>query len=825
MRYNGSGILPSIETARTDLLQICRQLLKAPGFTVTAVLLLAAGIAVSTAIFSVVHTVILRPLPYSNPDRLVQIASLSVKTGEQYNGTAPARDALDWKDMVPAFRDVAIYRFALLNMRSGNHAETLYGLSVTANLLPMLGVRPQLGQFFPAEDDQPGNGHFIILSDDLWRRQFAADPQIVGKTVQMNDEGYQVLGVMPKGFNFPLRLATTALLPTDQMQYWVLLGLDLSKEPHGASSSRVIARLRDGVTIEQANEQLARACRVLGLQYPVTNKDLIATLLSLREQTILPVSGPLFALFVAAGLILLLTCANIATLLLARGESRAAELAVRMAIGGSRWRIARLPIMQGVLLCGCGCFLGVPLAFVALRLLLRLAPIDVPRLTGAQIDLNAVVFAAALALANGALLGGLNSLQIIRRSPREVLSDGARSSAGRPRTRLRSSLVVVQVALAVVLVGGAGLMLRTFLNLLSTDVGYRPGDVLYGVTVLPQSQYPRSEQRELFFQKVLDRLRSTPGIELAAVSTGFPMVGQYDGAKVEAADLSPRDGSTGILADSNGVSSGYLEAMGVRLLRGRLLADTDTADSPKVAVIDESLATALWPGENPLGKLINSNDPTQPIWRQVAGVVAPLHNKSLDVAARPALFLPLAQAGGYVNFVVIKTHAPSDEAARLLQKVVAGVDPNQGVFFTQSFAGLIEDTIAIRQFLFRVLVFFGVAALTLSTLGIYGLVSFIAVSRVREVGIRIALGATRGSIAGLIVSQGVRLTLIGSCLGILALPMLARILSGLLFGVQPFDIRTSLLSAFVLVAATTLAALIPAWRSAKMQPMSALRAE
>ena len=466
-----------------------------------------------------------------------------------------------------------------------------------------------------------------------------------------------------------------------------------------------------------------------------------------------------------------------------------------------------------------------PLAFVALRLLLRLAPIDVPRLTGAQIDLNAVVFAAALALANGALLGGLNSLQIIRRSPREVLSDGARSSAGRPRTRLRSSLVVVQVALAVVLVGGAGLMLRTFLNLLSTDVGYRPGDVLYGVTVLPQSQYPRSEQRELFFQKVLDRLRSTPGIELAAVSTGFPMVGQYDGAKVEAADLSPRDGSTGILADSNGVSSGYLEAMGVRLLRGRLLADTDTADSPKVAVIDESLATALWPGENPLGKLINSNDPTQPIWRQVAGVVAPLHNKSLDVAARPALFLPLAQAGGYVNFVVIKTHAPSDEAARLLQKVVAGVDPNQGVFFTQSFAGLIEDTIAIRQFLFRVLVFFGVAALTLSTLGIYGLVSFIAVSRVREVGIRIALGATRGSIAGLIVSQGVRLTLIGSCLGILALPMLARILSGLLFGVQPFDIRTSLLSAFVLVAATTLAALIPAWRSAKMQPMSALRAE
>jgi predicted permease len=413
------------------------------------------------------------------------------------------------------------------------------------------------------------------------------------------------------------------------------LGLDLAKEQHGAPNAGVIARLKPGVGLHEAQAQLESACGLLQREYPATNANLTGRLSSLRQQTDKEVNGPLLALLSAAALILLLTCANIASLLLARGESRANELAVRMAFGGSAWRIAGLPTLQGMLLCCCGCLMGLPLAIASTRLLVRLAPVDVPRLSNANIDFEAMLFAAALALGSGVLVGGMNALQVLKRSPREVLADASRNSAGRPRTRLRSSLVTVQGALTVILIGGAGLMLRTFINLLSTDIGYQANHVFYGVTVLPASRYPQFEQRQLFFRKVLDRLRSMAGIEFASVSTGFPLVGQYDSVNAESIGLSKDTRGSGIRADFNAVSSGYLEAMGVRLIEGRFVAETDTSNAPKVAVIDENLAKALWPGENPLGQVLNTEDPAKPVWRQIVGVVAPMRNKSLDVAARP----------------------------------------------------------------------------------------------------------------------------------------------------------------------------------------------
>ena len=825
MTLNRMSVLMSLGTLSNDLRQVCRQIRKGPGFAGAVILVLAAGFGISTAVFSIVRSILLRPLPYKNPERLVQIVSTWPKSGDQDDWSAPLRDAIDWKATVPAFQDVAMYRYNLVNLTDGDEAASLYGLRVTANLLPMLGVRPRLGQWFSADYDRPASTHVIILSDDLWRHSFHADPHIVGKTIHLDREGYQVLGVMPKGFNFPLKLGTSAQLPTDQMQYWVPLGADLAKEQHGAPNAGVIARLNDGDRLREAQSQLETECRRRQGEYPATNMDLSARVSSLHQQTVNQINGPLLALFAATGLILLLTCANITSLLLARGESRAHELAVRMALGGSAWRVARLPMMEGILLCCCGSLMGMPLAITSLKLLIHLAPVDVPRIADARIDLQAVLFAAALAMLSGVLVGGLNALQVLKRSPREVLSDASRNSAGRPRTKLRSSLVVVQVALAVILVGGAGLMLRTFLNLLSTDTGYRPNHVLYGVTVLPPSQYPRSEQRELFFEKVLDRLRSLPGIEFAAVATGFPLVGQYDSVKIEPTEVARGDRSPGISADFNEISSGYLEAMGVQLVRGRFVTETDTTNSPKVAVIDENLAKELWPGQNPLGKLINSDDPAKPIWRQVVGVVAPMRNKSLDVNARPGVFVPLSQESGWVNFVVVKTPAPPEEAARLLRNAVASVDSNQGVFFAQSMPALMQDSIAIRHFLFLVLMFFGGAALSLSALGLYGLVSFIAASRVREVGIRMALGATRESIAKLVVFQGIRLTLVGAGAGLIGSTMISRLLAGLLFGVRPFDFETLVFTIGVLGVTTTIAALIPARRSARIQPMQALRTE
>jgi putative ABC transport system permease protein len=815
----------SLESLYSDLRQAYRQIVKAPVFAATAVLVLAAGFGASVAIYTIVRNVLFATLPYKEPARLIQIISRWPKTGDQTGWSAPARDALDWKSSVPAFQDLAIYHYSLVNLTGSGQVESIYGLKITANLWPMLGVRPQLGNWFSAEHDYPGNSHVVVLSDDLWRRRFHSDPKIVGQTIHLDNEGYEVTAVMPRGFNFPLKLGTNVQLPTDQMQFWTPLGIDPAKEQRGAPGAGVVAQLKPGITLNMAQAQIENACALLAREYPKTNRDLSARAYSLLDQTVRQVNSPLLALLATTSLILLLACANIASLLLARGELHAGELAVRMALGGSGWRVARLPMFQGFLLCCLGCLLGVPVAMASVRFLLHLAPVDVPRLANTSIDFNAVLFAAALAVGSGILIGGLNALQVLRRSPRDVLSDASRTNSGRPRTRLRSSLVVSQVALAIVFIGSAGLMLRTFINLLSTDTGYQARGVFYSVTVLPRVRYPAFEQRQLFYKQVRDRLRATPGIEFAAVSTGFPYVGQYDDPKAQSAELARNSNDSGISADFNAVSADYLEAMGVRLLRGRLLAETDTVDTPKVAVIDENLAKALWPGQNPIGQLINTDDPTKPIWRQVVGIVAPAHNQSIDLVSRPGVYVPLSQTNAYVSFIVLKTSAAPREAARLLKDVVAGVDANQGVFFVQSLPDLIDGTIAMRRFLLVVLVFFAGAALVLSTLGIYGLISFIAASRIREVGVRIALGATRASIGRLIVSEGVRLTLLGACAGVAILAIVGRLLSSLLFGVRALDAATIGLAIGILGITTTLAALVPAWRSTRVEPIVALRAE
>ena len=525
-----------MEWLRGDLLQAWRQIRRAPAFAATVVLLLAAGFGVSVAIFSVVRSVLLNPLPFRDPGRLAQIVSRYPQTGDQNGWSAPLRDAMDWKATVPAFQDVAMYRYDLRNLTGNGQVESVYGLRVTANLWPMLGVRPQLGNWFSADHNLPGNAHVVVLSDDLWRRRFGADAGIVGKTIHLDGNDYEVAGVMPRGFNFPLKLGTSARLPTDQMQFWTPLELDPGKEQHGDPNAGVIARLKRGVTPGEAQAEVENACRLLEREYPKTNRGLSARLFSLRQQTVRGVNAPLVALLAATGLILLLACANVAGLLLARGAARNGELAIRMALGGSGWQVARIPLLEGVLLCCCGCVLGVPVAAASLKVLLHLAPIDVPQAGDTSIDLGAVLFAAVLAIGCGVLIGGLNALQVLGRSPREVLSEASRSSVGRPTTRLRSSLVAGQVAVAVVLLSVAGLMLRTLVNLLSADTGYRADHVFYAVTVRPASQ-SQIEQQHVFFSKVLDRLRSTPRIEIAGVSTGFPFVGQYDGVKAQSAGI------------------------------------------------------------------------------------------------------------------------------------------------------------------------------------------------------------------------------------------------------------------------------------------------
>lgn len=818
-RVAAMDVALTLDSFWNDVCYAFRQLRRTPVFSLTSILILAAGFGVSTAIYSTVRTVLLNPLPYKNPERLVQMVSRWPKTGDQNGWSAPLLDAVAWKSTVPAFQDVAMFRFSLVNLTEGQ-AEALNGLRITANLLPMLGVKPQLGRWLFADDDRPGHTHVVILSDGLWRRRFHADSQIVGKIIHFNSEGYQVLGVMPKGFNFPFPSGSNGQLPN---QYWMPLGADLAREQHGDPNTGVIARLKEGVSIKEAQVQLETACQMLQQEYPATNKGLSARLSSLHQHTVGEFDGPLVALLVAAALILLLVCANISSLLLARLESRFNELAVRMALGGSAWQVARIPFFEGVVLCFCGCLLAVPLAVIMLHVLIQLAPVNVPRLADTRIDSYALAFAIALTAMSGGFVGAMNALQVFRRSPRDILSEGSRNIPGQPRARLRSSLVIGQVALAVILVSAAGLMLRTFFNLLSTDIGYRPNGVMYAITVLPASRYPAREDVELFFKKVLDRLRASPGIESAAAATALPLVGEYNGARVQTSEMLGRDKSSGISVAVNEVSPGFIETMGVRMISGRSIRETDTADAPKVTIIDQDTAARLWPHQDPLGKLMNTEDPDKPVWREVIGIIAPTRDHALDMSPRPSIYLPLSQGSSGISFLVVKSFASPIETARVLKNVVAAVDSNQSVFLAATVTQLIRDSIATRRFLFLVMMFFGAAALTLSTLGIYGLISFLAASRVREVGIRMALGATRGNIAGLVVLQGIRLALIGALVGLLGSVMLSHLLVGLLFGVRPFDLETLLLTIVILGMATTLAALIPALRSARLQPMKALR--
>jgi hypothetical protein len=559
-----------IETLGTDARQVLRQIHKKPAFAGLVVLVLASGFAVSTAMFSTIRTVLLKPLPYRSSERLVQIVSRWPKTGDQNGWSAPLRDAAEWKTTVPAFEDVAAYRYDLVNLTEGP-PEALYGLRVSANLLPMLGVGPQLGQWLSAEEDRPGHTHVVLLSDDLWRRRFHADPHIVGKVVHFDSEGYQVLGVMPGAFNFPLKSSGNVQLPTDQMQYWVPLGADLAGEPHGAPNAGVIARLKEGVSLQAAQGQLETACRLLQQQFPATNRE-------------------------------------------------------------------------------------------------------------------------------------------------------------------------------------------------------------------------------------------------------------YNGAKLQTRGMAAEERSTEVVA-VNEVSPGFLETMGVRIINGRSIRETDTADAPKVTIIDQGTTARLWPHQDPLGKLVNTEDPAKPVWRQVVGVVASTRDRSLDIAPRPSIYLPLAQGTGGISFLVVKSLTAPAETIRLLKSVVAGVDPDQSVFFSQTVAQLIQDSMATRRFFFLVMMFFGAAALILSALGIYALVSFLAATRVREVGIRMALGSTRGGIAWLVVFQGIRLALIGTTAGWIGSVLLSRFMTSLLFGVSPFDLGTLLSAVLSLAGVTTLAALIPACRSARLEPMQALRTE
>ena len=629
---------------------------------------------------------------------------------------------------------------------------------------------------------------------------------------------------MPPGFNFPLRLETTARLPSAQMQYWIPMGFDLAKSRAKRWTAWTIARVKPGVPLTIVSSRLDVAARELELEHPNTNANQGATAIPLRLRVNADTRQPVIALAVAIALVLLLSSVNISSLLLARAETRRVEMAVRLALGATRGQLMRLSIVEALLLATAGCVMGSGLAALLIRAVIHGATSKFPRLEQTRLDPMAVGFAALISLAVGLLTGASGSWRTSWRHPQETLATGGRGNTRRPV--VLSWLVGGEVALAFLLVSGAGLLLHSFVALMTVDPGYRPDPVLMSVVVPTsrQSQDPRVGQ--LLFRKIIDGLRQAPGVDAVAASRGLPVVGQYGSIGVHLSAAAAAGTPPDVQADLNQVTPDYMRVMSIPLRKGRLLTEQDGEGSPLVALVDEILARRLWPGQDPIGQVIALDTGIVLTRQQVVGVVGSSRNRSLEIAETGGVFVPIAQTREIPNFVILRSSRPRpEELLPAVRDAVAAADPNQPIFFASSMRQLLADSIASRRYLLGTVLAFGAAALLLAALGLFGLVSFTVSGRVREIGIRMALGSTPGRVILLVLGDGLRLTGIGVIAGLAASLGASRLLGSLLFGISSVDFVALGLSAGALLLASLAAAWLPARRAAKIAPLEALRAD
>lgn len=807
-----------------DLRNGARMLIKHKSFTAVAVLTLALGIGANTAIFSVVKSVLLRPLPYAQADRLLQFRFYFPAIDHE-QGWIALRDAVDWQAQSQSFESIGIYGYAVLNFSEDSLPEAIYGVRVSADLLPTLGVPPALGRYFSPEEDQPGHNHVMILSDELWRRRFGANADIVGKTIRANQEDYIVVGVMPVGFNFPLNMPTTAKLPSQQMGYWHPLGLDAHKVSRADAGLNAIARLKPGVSLEQAQSEINLVAARLAVDYPDTNAGREVRLISLKDQVVGGVRLTLLILFGAVGLVILIACANIANLLLARADGRRREMAIRQALGASRRRLMRQALTESLLLALVGGGAGILLAQWTLPILLRLSPQAIPRLIEARVDGEVFSFTFAVCIVAGLLFGLVPAWRAAQGNLNADLKQASTTSSEK-RSAAGRALIVAEVAFTLVLTLGASLLLNSFVRLSNVELGFRADQVLAAVLLPPSSRYPNARSKIAFYSRVIERVKQLPGVESAAASDTLPYSGQSGGGQVRIEGRAPvATIDPSLQSEWSNVTTDFLQTMGIPLLRGRLLDEHDTAEAPPVIVISETAAEQFWPGEDPLGKRLSFGADGKEPWRQVVGLVRSTRNGGLDQPQRPHVYAPVEQVLSPSNFLLVRSARPSPNLAEMVRKSVAAVDQEQPVFLAAPLENWVADSVARQRFGLLLLGLFGALALALASVGIYGVVSYGVAQRTREIGIRIAMGAQSRDVLRLIISQGMTPALLGVIIGVLGALALTRLLRSLLFGVSATDPLTFVLVAALLMGVALLACWLPARRAARVDPIIALRHE
>jgi putative ABC transport system permease protein len=794
-----------------------RTLLRSPGFTFAALLTLALGIGANTAIFSFVNAILLRPLPYPDPNRLVMIGDDNGAGRADNIGYATFDDI---RNQARAFEAMAAIRSWSPTLVIAGDAERIPAMRVSASFFSMLGVRPALGRDFQADDDHPDRWRVLVISNGLWRRRFAADPAVIGRMVRMNDRDYQIVGVLPAGFE---PLISARFYKAAEM--WAPLGYATTL-PEGCRSCqhlKAIGRLRAGVPVATALGELNAIRGRLRAAFPGDYAPGGMALVGLHDELTGSVRRVLLVLLGAVGLVLLIACANVANLLLARGVGRAREMSVRSALGASRARLLRQMITESMILSSAGGLLGVAAAALSVRTLGAVAPVILPRLERVTVDGTVLAFATGLSILTGSAFGVVPAIRASGFAMRDTLMSQSRSTArSLPGSRL---LVITDLALALVLLVGAGLMLRTVAHLMRVDPGFDPRGVLTLQFSLVGTAYREDDAVVAFGDRLLERVRALPGVEAAALAGQIPMGGNYDTWGFHIVGRSAANPSEDPSAQRYSVTPAYFDVMRIPLRKGRLIADEDRARTEPVMLISESTARTLWPGEDPIGRQVWIGGMDRPP-RTIVGIVGDVNHTTLTEAFAPQMYLPQAQLTD--SFLVLTVRAPGVAAAGLLpsiRNVIREMDGSVPIYEVAPLENLRDRSYADRRFLLGLLGGFAMLSLLLASIGLYGVVSQMLTQRRRELGIRVALGARPADVVRLVFGSGLRMVAAGLGVGLLVSFMLTGFLTTLLFEVRPADPATIAIAALALASVALLAHWIPLRRALRLDPVNALRCE
>jgi len=817
-----------LEALLRDIRLALRLLRRTPSTTAIAVLSTALSVGATAVVFTAVKAVLLKPLPYSRPSELVQLRTDFPAAPPSHSDWVFWNDAQEVIRRTQAFESVGVYGNAVFDLGGGgpNPPEALYGLRITPSLFPTLGVSPMLGRNILPQEDDYGRPNVLILSYGLWTRRFSADASIVGKKVRIDGHDCLVIGVMPPHFNFPLRRAA-AHTPQPYVEFWAPMKAGRIRPIDPQSGLGAVARLRPGVSLLEAQQDVASIGAAMSHEFPATNRDHTLRAGLLWDRTLGSARSALWFLMAAAALFVLIGCANVANLLLARSTAREREISVRIAIGAGKAHIMRQLLTESGVLATMGGLAGYAITVASWKILPALAPVTIPRLAAARADWSIFLFALCVALANGLLFGLAPAWRSSVFAGSSALHGlGVRGAASGLRDRTRRALVMAEVAITVALVAIGGQLLGSFIRLLTTDPGFQADRIVASVVLAEPERYSTPEQRTQIYRRFLDAVRAIPGVTSAGSVDALPFSGENHGGFITASRTAPTDSRNQTVAEIDLVAGQYLQTLGVRLEEGRWFREQDTGETSDAMIINDALAQRLWPGESAIGKQVCVNcTPENPAnWKRVTGVVSAVRHADLDAPSGFSAYLS-AGALSHAAFLVMRTERPAGEMSKAIPRAIASVDPDQSVLLTASMRSLLTDSIADRRFIVTLLGATGALALLMALAGIYGVMSYVTSRRTQEIGVRMAVGATPAGIHALLFRQGFLTVLTGLTLGFGFALVVIRALRGVVAGLGTLDVQSLWIAGCLVLVTSATACWLPASRATKSDPISALRQE